>query len=243
MCDEHLGEWAQRWTERADEILTGFRREYLRHCERMAGRITEDLSAVSLPEIDVAPGDRRPVRENSLQIVREAAMNYNVIGGVAGEAAKWLGFGAGIATGFGLISNPDRLGRGAAAGVGYVATKIWAAVRGVEMARERTARRGDREPRAERPEHGAEAQKSATRAFERLSAALDSAAKAQIDGFRSAMKNDFTARRQEINQGKTRTAAENREAEEKIKKSLAQYQELLASYQEIKRGLDAGGAA
>ena len=64
-------------------------------------------------------------------------MNYNVIGGVAGEAAKWLGFGAGIATGFGLISNPIGWAVGAAAGVGYVATKIWAAVRGVEMARER----------------------------------------------------------------------------------------------------------
>jgi GTPase SAR1 family protein len=243
LCDEHLGDWAQRWTERADEILTGFRREYLRQCERLVGRITEDLSAVSLPNIDVEPGERRPVKENSMQVVREAAMNYNVIGGVAGEAAKWLGFGAGIATGFGLISNPIGWAVGAAAGVGYVATKIWAAVRGFEMARER-----QRDAAIQSLEHsvrntGAEALKSATRAFERLSAALDSAAKAQIDGFRSAMKNDFTARRQEINQGKARTAAENREAEEKIKKSLAQYQELLASYQEIKRVLDAGGAA
>jgi GTPase SAR1 family protein len=242
LCDEHLCDWAQRWTERADEILGGFRREYLQHCEQLVGRITEDLSAVSLPNIDVEPGDRRPVRENSIQVVREAAMNYNVIGGVAGEAAKWLGIGAGKATLLGLISGPIGWAVGAAASVGYVATKIWAAVRGYEMARER-----QRDAAIQSLEHsvrntGAEALKSATRAFERISAALDSAAKAQIDGFRSAMKNDFTARRQEINQGKTRTAAECREAEEKLKKSLARYQELLAQYQEIPQALDAGGA-
>ena len=61
-----------------------------------------------LPNIDVEPADRRPVRENSLQVVREAAMNYNVIGGVANEGGQIPRVSsAGIALpGSRFISNP-----------------------------------------------------------------------------------------------------------------------------------------
>ena len=243
ICDEHLAEWADRWTERADHLIKGFHRDYLMHCERLIGRITADLAAVSPPSIDIEPADRRPIKENSMMAVREAAMNSNVLGSLAGGAAKAVGLGAGIATAVGLLSNPIGWAIGAAAGIGYVATRIWGAARGYEMARERQRDAAIQSVEQSIRNTGVEAQKAANRAFERLSATFDSASKAQIDGFRSSMKGEFTARRQEITQGKARTVAENREAEERLKQAIARYQDLMTRYQQIARAFESGGAS
>ena len=243
LCDEHLGDWAERWIERSDEILTRFRLEYLWQCEQLVGHITADLSSITPPSIDVEPADRRPYRDSSLQIVRDSYMTYSAIDGMAGKVTKSLGFGAGVLTAIGVFSNPIGLALGAAAGIGYVATRIWAGVRGYEMARERQRDAAIQALEQCLRSTGAEAQKSANRAFEQLSAALDSESKAHIDGFRLSMKNEFTARKQEIVRGKARTVAENREAEEILNKTIGRYQELMTQYQVIRQAFEVGGTS
>ena len=238
-----LGDWAGRWTDRADRVFRQFRLDYIGLCEGLVGRICDDLAAISPPRIEVEPADRRPHRADAMQPVREAAMSSNVIGGLVGGAAKTIGLGAGIATALGVLSNPIGWAIGATAGAGYVATRIWAAARGYQMARERQRDAAVANLEQGVRNTGVEALKHATREFERLAAELDSASRAQVDGFRASIKQEFTARREEVARGRTRTLAENRDAEERLRAALARYQALIGRYQALRKALEAGGPA
>lgn len=238
--DQLLAAWAARWNGDATSTLDAFHRDYLQQVESLVGKMATDLNAISIPELKIESVERRVDSADQMAAIREAAMNSNVFGGFAGEAAKWTGYGAGIATALGVLTAPLGLVIGAAAGVGYLATRIWTAVRGYNAAHERQRDAAVASFERALIKTGNIAIRGALRIFEGLAADLDAASRAKVDAFRSQTKHEFTVRRQEIIQAKTRTVSEAKAAEDQLKNALARYQELVKQYQELKRQLDAG---
>ncbi len=205
MADQLLDEWAERWRSNTSSILYHFQKSYLAISENLMGRIASEMKTIALPEFDVEVAERRVEKEDRPRVIQEAVMTSNIFSGMAAEAAKYLGIGASVAAYFGIVSNPVGWAIGAAAGVGYVATRIWAAKRGFDVARERQRDAAIASFERALVKTGSTAERSAIRVLQELAGELDSASRAKADGFRLSTKYEFTARRDEILKSKTRT--------------------------------------
>lgn len=235
-----LEAWGARWNTEATAVLDAFQSNYLEQLERLVGRIAADLTSIKVPELNVEASEWKGGATDQTGAIREAAMNSNVFGGLAGEAAKYIGAGAGLATVFGLVSNPVGMAVGAAAGVGWLATRIWTGVRGFRAAHERQRDAAVAALERALTRTGNISLRGATRLFEGVAADLDAAARTAIDTSRVQAKQEFTSRRQEIVQARTRSTAEARAIEERLKSALAAYQNLIKQFQEVKRQLEGG---
>jgi len=235
-----LESWGSRWNTEATAVLDAFTSNHLEQLERLVGRMEEDLKNIKVPELNVEAPDWKGGATDQTGAIREAAMNSSVFGGLAGEAAKYIGAGAGLATFLGIVSNPVGLAVGAAAGVGWLATRIWTGVRGFRAAHERQRDAAVAALERALTRTGNISLRGATRLFEAVAADLDAAARAAIDTSRVQAKQEFASRRQEILQARTRSTADARAIEERLKSALAAYQNLIRQFQEVKRQLEGG---
>ena len=240
--EDFLGAWATTWNEAAITLLSRFQKDYLAQCSELFGHMSSDLQVIRVPNIELEPALLREYQVDQTTIIRDTYMNYSVFNQIAGGTSKAIGTGAAIAVVAGILAAPIGLAVAAAAGVGFVATKIWSTVRGYSMSKERQRDAATRNVEQALSRTSNTAIRSSLRVFEDIAAELDSKAKLQTDSFRASFRNDFSTRRQELLQSKSRSIADAKSAEDNLKGMFAKYQELLKTFQFLQKELDAGGS-
>jgi GTP-binding protein EngB required for normal cell division len=230
-----LADWAERWNKHIATLLDEYQAGFHTQVVTLTGKMAEGLQKAALPEFRVTPVERRGEFHDPVAALRDAAISSNTFGSLASEAGHMLGTGASMAYGLGLLAHPIGWAVTAVASVGYLATRIWMAVRSYRVANERQRDAAIASLERALARTAAVAQRGGLRLFDELVAELDSMAHAKVDAFRAQTKQEFSDRRQAILQARSRDKADATEAEGVVRTELAGCQTALGRLQELKR--------
>jgi hypothetical protein len=243
-----LSTYAAECSQTGGAILEGFHRDYVaaylravREGSAQLRKLLEDAFNAGSSELqleftsEVAVESSRVRRDGTsrLDAARIALSNFSMVGTVTGAASYGVGYAAGAAVAFGLISNPVGWTIAVGAGVAALSTSIWSAVTGYRGVRERhlDAAMANLERAMQEVAH--RAHRATHRAFQESATELDARAREGFDDILDSAKTAVAKRVKEVTEAQGRTAKQAEEAVVGLSARVAKLSELAKTLEAI----------